>query len=558
MQRNRKLGRNGAAPPTRPAGGGAYGTSAVPLALVPGEVIAGKYRIEGMIGQGGMAVVYRAEHVGTGRPCALKLMLPDIADKRGLVEQFLAEARIAGKIASHPNVVDVFDVGIDEEREAPYIAMELLAGQTLGRFAAARAPVPRALACDLLEQLADALEEAHAAGIVHRDLKPGNIFVVPGRDGRPKLKVLDFGIAKVLDASSESTATRVGTPSYSAPEQLGKVARELATERGFTIVRGVCPATDIFALGLIALELLTGMQPRDYWAAETLADLMLRVALEQRKPPRERAGGRALELPPAFDEWFVRCTAHNAADRFQSAAEAVTQLVALLDAAGLIEPDESAGAADEASAGALGTGAAASGRGSRPSHRDARASAPRIRGSAAAAVAAAPDQPAILDDGLLLSARETTPLGEARAQPPVGAGAGHTAREWQVVARRGPARSWAAGLLAAAAVSGGLLAVVVMRKGTPEQAPGAAASVVPAAYGAASPQPANPAVAPSEAQPVASRPPPSPASASASGAGKALPAPRPAASTAAPMGSGPGKPPQPASSQKKKDIFDGF
>ncbi|MBI4705309.1 MAG: serine/threonine protein kinase [Deltaproteobacteria bacterium] len=307
------------------------------IALASGDVVAGRYRVARAIGQGGMAVVYQAEHVGTGRPCALKVMLPAIAREPKLAQAFLAEARVTGKLATHPHVVEVLDVGVDAERELAFIAMELLEGQTLASWARVQAELGPALVCALLRQLASALEAAHAAGIVHRDLKPGNVFVTQGRDGRPAVKVLDFGIAKVLDPGSEGTATRVGTPSYCAPEQLGAMVRELAAERGISIARGVCAATDVWALGFIVLELLTGAQPCDYWEVETLAEMAFRVALAPRDPPRRKLGESAAWLPAAFDDWFIRCIAHDAAARFQSAAEAVSELESLLDEAGLLE-----------------------------------------------------------------------------------------------------------------------------------------------------------------------------------------------------------------------------
>jgi len=296
----------------------------------PGDLIAGRYRIEEPLGEGGMAVVYRARHTGTDRVCALKFIQPSLAGQPKPVELFLKEARIAGRIGSHPNIIDVLDSGMDEERDAPFIAMELLTGHTLTDHIEKHGPVDPATTCLYFGQLADALDTAHDSGVVHRDLKPDNIFITEGHRGRTVLKVMDFGIAKILDVQSQGTATQVGTPVYCAPEQLGKSVRQLAAERDITIASGVTPATDVWALGLIALEMLTGIPPDDYWGIQTLADLMVKVALEPRKAPSTKLGAEPGALPEGFDAWFLRCTAHDAAARWQSAGEAVAELTTLL------------------------------------------------------------------------------------------------------------------------------------------------------------------------------------------------------------------------------------
>ncbi|MBW2525593.1 MAG: protein kinase [Deltaproteobacteria bacterium] len=300
-------------------------------ALAVGEIIAGRYEIEERLGEGGMAVVYRARHTGTGRPCAIKFLLPQLAEVDKHREQFLNEARVAGRIGSHPNVVDVFDTGIDRERQLPYIAMELLQGMTLSDFASIRGWVAWDVAGELLGQLAEALDAAHRADVIHRDLKPNNVFVSEDHKGALRVKVLDFGIAKLLEGTeSDRTATQVGTPWYSAPEQLGSSMRKLAAERGITITMGVSPATDVWAFGLVAFELLTGLQPKKYWGSLTMADQMIKVALDDRALPSERAGERAEHLPPGFDEWFLRCIRHNAEERFPSVGEAMEALGGLL------------------------------------------------------------------------------------------------------------------------------------------------------------------------------------------------------------------------------------
>ena len=303
------------------------GTAMSATALLErGEVIADRYRIESAVGQGGMAVVYRAHHIGTDKPCALKLLQGRWLDDDELLDRFLKEARIIGRIGSHPNIVDVFDAGIDEAHEIPYIAMELLSGDTLSRYLERWAPLPHGEARSILAQLASALDEAHGAGVIHRDLKAANIFVVPDVGDVPRIKVLDFGIAK--ESEHSGTATMIGTPTCSAPEQLGNAMRELAAERGVTISRGVSPQTDVWALGLLAYQIFTGLGARQYWDAAHSSDVMVKVALGERPLPTNRAGARASHLPAGFDGWFMRCTASNASERWASASVAVAALFA--------------------------------------------------------------------------------------------------------------------------------------------------------------------------------------------------------------------------------------
>jgi serine/threonine protein kinase len=298
-------------------------------ALKSGDVVSGRYQLEEYLGGGGMAFVYRARDRRDGRTCALKFLLPRLIDEEEGVERFLAEAEVAKRIGSHPHIVELYGSGLDERSGLPFLCMEYLAGKTLQALLAERGPQTRSEAKGWLAQLGLALEEAHKGGIVHRDLKPANIFVL---DEPQRLKVLDFGIAKLVDHATQSTATQTGTPGYCAPEQLGAGLRALAAERGITISREISPATDVWALALIAYELLTGRRARDYWSAENIADLLVKIALEPREPPSQRAGSLASRLPPGFDAWFLRCVEHDASRRFASAREAVEALGPLLDA----------------------------------------------------------------------------------------------------------------------------------------------------------------------------------------------------------------------------------
>lgn len=298
--------------------------------LSTGTIVGGRYRIEAFIAEGGMAHVYRAFHTGTHRQVALKVVHPQLLGRRKMVQRFLDEARLTGLIPTHPNIVQVFDSGQDAESGAPFIAMELVEGKLLDDLVDDVA-MPWREVDQLLTQLAEALGEAHAHKIVHRDLKPANMIVTQDRKGQPLLKVLDFGIAKVLGDGAVATATAIGTPLYCAPEQLGASMRKVAQLRGFTIDVGVSAATDVWAFGLLAYQMLTGYQPGQYWQVTEMSALMAKISLEERAAPSAMAGKRARYLPPGFDDWFLRCLRHSAKERFQQAGEAMAVLSALLD-----------------------------------------------------------------------------------------------------------------------------------------------------------------------------------------------------------------------------------
>jgi TPR repeat protein len=303
---------------------------AAPVAI--GDTIGGRYRIEGLVGEGGMATVYRARHLGTGRPCALKLVHAHLITQPHLVELFIREAQVGSQIGPNPHIVDVLDAAADDARRVPYLVMELLQGATLDRWCAQNGPMPPALVRDVFEQLGDALGQAHRAGVVHRDLKPSNLFLSLDHRGHPLLKVLDFGIAKILEADPQHTATQIGTPAYAAPEQFGAMFRPLAERQGIVIAPSVTTATDIWPIGLIAYELLTGARSGQFWDTTTLAELPIKAVLTELEPPSRRAGERSHLLPPGFDEWFARCLRKNSAERWPSVGHAVAELARLLPA----------------------------------------------------------------------------------------------------------------------------------------------------------------------------------------------------------------------------------
>ncbi len=238
----------------------------------PGEVLMGKYRVERVLGIGGMGVVVEARHLQLEDRVAIKFLLASMASNPEVVARFVREGRAATKIRSE-HVVRVFDVGT-LENGAPYMVMEFLEGSDLSHVVEQRGPMPLAQAVDWLLQACEALAEAHAAGIVHRDLKPANLFVIMRSDQSACIKVLDFGISKVNgvgpDLGITKTQAVMGSPRYMSPEQLRSS-------------RSVDARSDIWALGTVLHELLAGAPPFD---AETMPELCARILTEAPSPLR--------------------------------------------------------------------------------------------------------------------------------------------------------------------------------------------------------------------------------------------------------------------------------
>ncbi|MGK3989661.1 serine/threonine-protein kinase [Sorangium sp. So ce136] len=317
------------------------------LGLVEGIVFAGRYRVLRRLGAGGMGAVYEALHAQTDRRCALKVMHPHIAERQDLRERFALEARVAARVGGD-GVVDVLDAGVDEATGAPFLVMELLRGEDLSQRLRRLGQLSPVEAVSTLHQTAVALDTMHRASVIHRDLKPGNLFLAE-QGGQARIKVLDFGVAKLMaEGTVTGTATAVGTPLYMAPEQLQGAK--------------VTAAVDRYALGMIAYTFLTG---EAYWAQELAQhDNLLAFALVTVRGPRERPSARAarrgVELPPAFDAWFVKATRVDPSGRFASARAAIE---ALADVWGIDVPrggDEPADAAEARGerAAEVGTGAA--------------------------------------------------------------------------------------------------------------------------------------------------------------------------------------------------------
>ncbi len=275
-------------------------------ALSPGEILAGKYQIERVLGRGGMGVVVAARHLQLEEMVAVKLMLPDVALAPDAVGRFVREARAAAKIQSE-HVARVWDVGALDTGQ-PYMVMQYLEGCDLSALLARRGALPIEEAVGYLLQACEALAEAHAIGIVHRDLKPGNLFLANRRDASPIVKVLDFGISKVTgsaasqsDSAKTRTSALMGSPLYMSPEQM-------------TSSRDVDARSDVWALGVILFELVAGRTPFD-------ADTLPQVCAAILSGPTPSLVERLPDVPPEFERIIRRCLAKSAGDRYASISE---------------------------------------------------------------------------------------------------------------------------------------------------------------------------------------------------------------------------------------------
>jgi serine/threonine-protein kinase len=289
-----------------------------PVDLRPGEVFADRYRVVRRIGIGSMGAVYEVVHLETRRRRALKVLLPTFLSSPNHRDRFAREATVAADVDSE-HLVEVVDAGV--AAGVPFLAMELLQGEDLGRLVKRRGKLPAHEVVELLAQAASALDKLHAAGIVHRDLKPGNVFVCTREDGSPRVKILDLGIAKlVVESADAGTASQaLGTPLYMSPEQIRGKGR-------------LGPGTDIYALAHIAFRLLTGAS---YWederrTAASLYSLLFTIGRGAKEPASARAARYDVTLPPAFDTWFARATALSPDARGARASAVVADLAAAL------------------------------------------------------------------------------------------------------------------------------------------------------------------------------------------------------------------------------------
>ncbi len=260
--------------------------------------INGKYRIERVIGEGGMGVVTSATHLTLGTQVALKFLQSEMAAFPKIVERFLREAQASAHLRSD-HACRVMDVSTLEDG-VPFIVMELLHGRDLAQLLKASGPLAADLVATYILQACEAVGEAHVLGIVHRDLKPGNLFLTQRPDGTPLVKVLDFGIAKApggREFSLTQTAHVIGSPGYMSPEHL-KSAKHAE------------PRSDIWSLGIVMYELLTGRQP---FVAETITELALHIAMDP-MPPLPHS------VPRGIAAVVERCLEKDANRRFPDVA----------------------------------------------------------------------------------------------------------------------------------------------------------------------------------------------------------------------------------------------
>jgi serine/threonine-protein kinase len=272
-----------------------------------GDVVARKYRIDRVLGQGGMGIVVAATDTQLDRRVAIKFLLPDALKNADIVARFGREARAAAKIHSE-HVARIIDVG-ELETGAPFMVMEYLEGGDLADRIRAQPAVPVADAARYLLQACEALAEAHAAGIVHRDLKPANLFLAKRPDHTVSVKVLDFGISKAPVASGGITSTQavMGSPHYMSPEQL-------------VSSKHVDPRSDVWSLGVVLYEMLAGLPP---FQGDTMPEIVAQIL--QSPTPGVRA--TRPDVPAELEAVIARCTAKDPGARFADVAELARALV---------------------------------------------------------------------------------------------------------------------------------------------------------------------------------------------------------------------------------------
>jgi serine/threonine protein kinase len=271
-----------------------------------GSILLGKYRVESVIGRGGMGVVVKAHHLGLHEEVAIKMLRDDIALADETIARFVREAQAAIRLKSE-HIARINDVGTFEDGK-PYMVMELLQGQDIGQLLAERGRLSPSLAIDLVIQACEALAEAHSIGIVHRDIKPTNLFLSSYPDGTLLLKVLDFGISKAPggeELSLTQTWSMLGSPAYMSPEQMRSA-------------RNVDARTDIWSLGAVLYEAVEGHPP---FPAQSFSEMCVMVAVDSPTPMQV--------TPPALAAIVARCLAKLPDDRYRSVGELARELAPL-------------------------------------------------------------------------------------------------------------------------------------------------------------------------------------------------------------------------------------
>ncbi|MGN6110437.1 MAG: protein kinase domain-containing protein [Kofleriaceae bacterium] len=286
----------GAMSSTAPASNPALGE--LPGAAMIGREIAGRFRIQSKLGEGGMGAVFRAEQMSLKRVVALKLLRPDVAASPVLLRRFNAEAEAVAKL-KHPNTVQIYDFGQDADGTL-FISMELVEGRSLRQVLRDEAPLSPRRALAIAAQVAASLADAHARTVIHRDLKPDNVMLTDRGRARDHVTVLDFGIAKLHERGTQGAMTQagdmLGTPQYMAPEQIRAEA--------------IDGRTDVYALGCMLYEMVTARLP---FEATTVMALLSKHLLEHAPPPSHRRP--ELALPPVIDELILAAMAKDPAHR---------------------------------------------------------------------------------------------------------------------------------------------------------------------------------------------------------------------------------------------------
>ncbi|MFZ5892291.1 MAG: serine/threonine protein kinase [Myxococcota bacterium] len=287
-------------------------TMAMENEVVEGQVLAGKYRVERVLGKGGMGVVVAAQHLVLDELVAMKFLLPEALASGEAVARFEREARAAVKIKSE-HVVRVTDVG-RLESGAPYMVMEYLNGEDLATWLRERGALPIDLAVDFVLQACVAVADAHSVGIIHRDLKPGNLFCVRRSDGQLLIKVLDFGISKLSDVATGAaamtvtkTAAIMGSPLYMSPEQVQSS-------------KDVDARSDIWALGVVLFQLLTGAVP---FNGEAFGEVAIKIATH----PTPSVCGLRADVPAGLELVLNRCLEKQREQRYPNVAELALALL---------------------------------------------------------------------------------------------------------------------------------------------------------------------------------------------------------------------------------------
>ncbi|AUX46139.1 protein kinase [Sorangium cellulosum] len=494
---------------------------------VPGDVLAGKYRIERVLGAGGMGVVLAAWHLVLERRVAVKFLLPEAAALPDAGARFLREARAAAALDGQ-HVARVLDVGT-LDTGAAYMVLEHLTGEDLGQVLQTRGSLPLTDAADYLLQACEALAEAHARGIIHRDLKPKNLFLTRRPDGTPLLKVLDFGLSKfiatgdsVKEASLTATGLIMGSIHYMSPEQIRSLKR--------ADVR-----TDLWALGVILYRMLTGRHP---FEGDSITSVTAAIMMDTPTPLLTLRP----DLPPAVGALVGRCLAKDPAARVQSVTEIARVLAPFATQRGRLSfesidrllPEVASPAGSSPGPGAPAGAPRVSG-----------GSSPSWSGAPEATTAPMPDRPGA----------QSAPGGEA-------AGVAHGTlphASWGNTTRTRVPRSRVALLagVAGALVLTGMVIAWRLTASGPEDSSAPVVSntapePVPAAASAPEPDEPSPTVAPTHAAPVPPEPSPPPSASAQASASTMPPAPPPRPTSAKPKPPvGPAPSPKPTPSPTK-------